>query len=102
MADAMTVGSRTADGVRVRYAESTGLVEPSILLGTPWPESVYAFAPTWSSLPEVARLVAVDLPGFGGSERRGEFLDERLPKGKLVVVEAGHVVWRSEPTCTPP
>jgi len=70
MADAMQVGFRTVDGVRVRCAESTGPSAPSILLTSPWPESVYAFAPIWPSLANVARLVAVDLPGFGRSERR--------------------------------
>ncbi len=66
----MQVGFRTVDGVRVRCAESTGPSAPSILLTSPWPESVYAFAPIWPSLANVARLVAVDLPGFGRSERR--------------------------------
>ena len=74
MADAMHVGVRTADGVRVRCAESTGPAAPSILLTSPWPESVYAVAPIWSSLADVARLVAVDLPGFGRSERRDDLL----------------------------
>ena len=44
MADAKHVGVRTADGVRVRYAESTGPSTPSIVPTSPWPESVYAFA----------------------------------------------------------
>ena len=44
MADAMHVGVRTVDGVRVRYAESTGPAAPSIVLTSPWPESVSAFA----------------------------------------------------------
>jgi pimeloyl-ACP methyl ester carboxylesterase len=80
MADAMQVGFRTVSGVRVRFAESTGPSAPSILLTSPWPESVYAFAPIWPSLASVARLVAVDLPGFGRSERRGDLLSRvRLP-----------------------
>jgi hypothetical protein len=66
----MQVGFRTVDGVRVRCAENTGPSAPSILLTSPWPESVYAFAPIWPSFANVARLVAVDLPGFGRSERR--------------------------------
>jgi len=68
----MQVGFRTVEGVRVRCAESTGLSLPSILLTSPWPESVYAFAPIWPPLANVARLVAVDLPGFGRSERRDD------------------------------
>jgi hypothetical protein len=31
------------------------------VLTSPWPESVYAFAPIWASLAEHARLFAVDL-----------------------------------------
>jgi pimeloyl-ACP methyl ester carboxylesterase len=77
MAEAMPVGFRTVDGVRVRCAESTGPFAPSILLTSPWPESVYAFAPIWPSLTTVARLVAVDLPGFGRSERRDDLLSPR-------------------------
>jgi hypothetical protein len=43
---------RTVDGVRIRYAESDGQHEETLLLTSPWPESLYAFAPMWSSLAE--------------------------------------------------
>jgi pimeloyl-ACP methyl ester carboxylesterase len=72
-----TVQFRTVDGVRIRYADSGGSREPTLLLTSPWPESVYAFAPLWASLAEHARLFAVDLPGFGASERRDELLSPR-------------------------
>jgi len=65
---------QTVDGVRIRYADSGGSREPTVLLTSPWPESLYAFAPIWSSLAEHARLFAIDLPGFGASERRDELL----------------------------
>jgi len=68
---------RTVGGVRIRYADSGGAPEPSALLTSPWPESVYAFAPIWSTLAEHARLFAIDLPGFGASERRDELLSPR-------------------------
>jgi pimeloyl-ACP methyl ester carboxylesterase len=68
---------RTVDGVRIRYADSGGPGEQVVLLTSPWPESVYAFAPIWSSLSEHARLFAVDLPGFGASERREDILSPR-------------------------
>jgi pimeloyl-ACP methyl ester carboxylesterase len=68
---------RTVDGVRIRYAESDGPPERTILLTSPWPESVYAFAPVWSSLAEHARLFAVDLPGFGASEARDDLFSPR-------------------------
>jgi pimeloyl-ACP methyl ester carboxylesterase len=89
---------RTIDGVRVRYADSGGSPEPVILLTSPWPESVYAFAPMWAALAEHARLFAVDLPGFGASERREDLLSPRAMGGFLatLVAEAGlgrvHVV----------
>jgi pimeloyl-ACP methyl ester carboxylesterase len=68
---------RTVDGVRIRYADSGGSQEPAVVLTSPWPESVYAFAPMWASLSGHARLFAVDLPGFGASERREDLLSPR-------------------------
>jgi pimeloyl-ACP methyl ester carboxylesterase len=68
---------RTIDGLRIRYADSDGAQEPTVLLTSPWPESLYAFAPIWATLAEHARLFAIDLPGFGASERREELLSPR-------------------------
>jgi pimeloyl-ACP methyl ester carboxylesterase len=68
---------RTIDGVRIRYADSGSSKKPVVVLTSPWPESVYAFAPMWASLSEHARLFAVDLPGFGASERRDDLLSPR-------------------------
>jgi pimeloyl-ACP methyl ester carboxylesterase len=68
---------RTVDGLRIRYASSDGPSERTVLLTCPWPESVYAFAPVWDALAEHARLFAVDLPGFGASERRDDLLSPR-------------------------
>ena len=81
---------RSVDGLRIRYADSGGSQEPTILLTSPWPESVYAFAPMWTTLGALARLVAVDLPGFGGSERRDDLLSPRAMGGFLaqLIVEA--------------
>jgi pimeloyl-ACP methyl ester carboxylesterase len=71
------VSFRTVDGVRIRCADSGGQGERVVLLTSPWPESVYAFAPAWSALSSHARLFAVDLPGFGASERRDDILSPR-------------------------
>jgi pimeloyl-ACP methyl ester carboxylesterase len=68
---------RNVDGVRIRYADSGGSDGPTILLTSPWPESLYAFAPIWDVLSAHARLVALDLPGFGGSESRVSLLAPR-------------------------
>ena len=79
----LRVGFRTVDGVRIRYADSDGSRQPTLLLTSPWPESVYAFAPMWASLAEHARLFAIDLPGFGASERREDLLSPRAMGGFL-------------------
>jgi pimeloyl-ACP methyl ester carboxylesterase len=68
---------QTIDGLRIRYLDSGGSRRPTLLLTSPWPESVYAFAPMWATLAEHARLFAVDLPGFGASERRDDILSPR-------------------------
>lgn len=60
---------RRIDGLDVRYAESAPRDADALLL-SPWPESVYAFDQMWSQLAEDTHLVAIDLPGFGKSERR--------------------------------
>jgi pimeloyl-ACP methyl ester carboxylesterase len=64
---------RVIDGLSVRYAESDDRSDTALLL-SPWPESLLAFEPTWPRLAERARLVAVDLPGFGHSQRRDALL----------------------------
>jgi pimeloyl-ACP methyl ester carboxylesterase len=68
---------RTIDGVKIRFVDTGGSRDPVVLLTSPWPESVYAFAPMWAMLAEHARLFAIDLPGFGRSERRADLLSPR-------------------------
>jgi pimeloyl-ACP methyl ester carboxylesterase len=68
---------RMIDGIRIRYAEGGGQQEPTLLLTSPWPESLYAFTRMWETLAQRARLFAVDLPGFGASERRDDLLSPR-------------------------
>src|SRR6266852_5381152 len=64
---------RKIDGLSIRYAESDARDVSAILL-SPWPESLFTFEQMWSRLAEHARLVAIDLPGFGHSERRNDLL----------------------------
>src|SRR5262249_59924998 len=45
--------------------------------------SVHAFTPMWATLAEQARLFAIDLPGFGASERRDDLLSPRAMGGFL-------------------
>jgi pimeloyl-ACP methyl ester carboxylesterase len=74
---------RTIDGLSIRFAESAGNQQHALLLN-PWPESLLAFEPTWARLAEHAHLVAIDLPGFGHSERRNELLSPKA-MGEFVI-----------------
>jgi pimeloyl-ACP methyl ester carboxylesterase len=71
----MRTGFRTVDGVRIRYAESSRTGERTLMLTSPWPESLYAFSPIWNALRRRFRLLAIDLPGFGASECRDDLLE---------------------------
>jgi pimeloyl-ACP methyl ester carboxylesterase len=73
----------TLDGLSVRYAESVSSHGPALLLTSPWPESLYAFRRVWDALAPHARLLAIDLPGFGRSERRDDLLSPRAMGGFL-------------------
>jgi pimeloyl-ACP methyl ester carboxylesterase len=88
---------RTVDGLSIRFAESEDRDDYALLL-SPWPESLYAFEPIWSRLAEHTHLVAIDLPGFGRSERRDALMSPRA-MGEFVVhladvfgLEQPHVV----------
>jgi pimeloyl-ACP methyl ester carboxylesterase len=74
---------RTIDGLSIRYAESEDRDDQALLL-SPWPESLFAFEPTWLQLAERTHLVAVDLPGFGRSQRSDALLSPRA-MGEFVV-----------------
>jgi len=88
---------RVIDGLSVRFAESEDRDEHALLL-SPWPESLLAFEPMWARLGEHTHLVAVDLPGFGHSQRRDALLAPRA-MGEFVVrvadafgLETPHVI----------
>jgi len=67
---------RTIDGLTIRFAQSEDRDDHAVLL-SPWPESLLAFEPIWAQLAEHTHLVAIDLPGFGHSERRESLLSPR-------------------------
>jgi pimeloyl-ACP methyl ester carboxylesterase len=88
---------RTIDGLSIRYAESEDRDDHALLL-CPWPESLFAFEPTWLRLAERTHLVAIDVPGFGHSQRREALLSPRA-MGEFVIrvadafgLELPHVV----------
>jgi len=70
----MRIGFRAVDGLQIRFAESDSSASRCLVLTSPWPESLLTFERVWARLSAAARLVAVDLPGFGRSERRPELL----------------------------
>jgi pimeloyl-ACP methyl ester carboxylesterase len=80
----MTTRQREADGLRIRYADSEGGADATVLLLNPWPESLFAWETIWSPLARIARLVAIDLPGFGQSEGRADLLSPRAMGGFLL------------------
>lgn len=98
MSETIETQVRTIDGLSIRYAESEGERDSHALLLNPWPESLLAYTPMWSRLAEQTHLVAIDLPGFGHSERRAELFS--LPAmGEFVVrvadefgLESPHVI----------
>ncbi len=73
----MKTGQRTADGLLIRYAEADGAGDETVLLLNPWPESLLAWDTIWTRLAQTARLVAIDLPGFGQSEHRADLMSPR-------------------------
>jgi pimeloyl-ACP methyl ester carboxylesterase len=73
----MSTQERMADGLLIRHAVADGPGDQTVLLVNPWPESLFAWDTIWTRLAQTARLVAIDLPGFGQSERRAELLSPR-------------------------
>jgi pimeloyl-ACP methyl ester carboxylesterase len=89
MSDAISPQFRSVGGLRVRYAESEPVDGSTILLLSPWPESLYAWEALWPRLSAEARLVAIDLPGFGQSEARDDLYSPRAMGGFLIqLIEA--------------
>jgi pimeloyl-ACP methyl ester carboxylesterase len=78
---------RVIDGLTVRFATSRNHRDHDALLLSPWPESVLAFEPMWWELAEHAHLVAIDLPGFGHSQRCDDLLSPRA-MGDFVIAAA--------------
>jgi pimeloyl-ACP methyl ester carboxylesterase len=88
---------RTIDGLSIRFAESHDRDNHALLL-SPWPESLLAFEPMWARLAAHTHVVAVDLPGFGHSQRRNALMSPRA-MGEFVMrladsfgLETPHVV----------
>jgi pimeloyl-ACP methyl ester carboxylesterase len=77
---------RLIGGLTVRFAASEDHSDHALLL-SPWPESLLAFEPVWWHLAKHAHLVAVDLPGFGHSQRSDSLLSPRA-MGEFIIAAA--------------
>jgi pimeloyl-ACP methyl ester carboxylesterase len=83
---------RLIGGLTVRFAasqdhgDSEDHGDPALLL-SPWPESLLAFEPLWWRLAKRTHLVAVDLPGFGHSQRSESLLSPRA-MGEFIITVA--------------
>lgn len=64
----------TIDGLLVRYAHARREGAETLLLLSPWPESLMAFLPIWEILTARHDVLALDLPGFGRSEGRADVI----------------------------
>ena len=66
---------RVCDGVRMRFADNKADSSAvTVLMLSPWPESLCAYRRIWDRVSAVARVVTIDLPGFGHSDGRPELI----------------------------
>src|SRR5271170_5426927 len=80
---------KTIDGLQIRFATGEKKDGDRILLLCPWPESIYAFLPTWDIFAKMGSVVAVDLPGFGRSQSRPDVMaPEAMGEFVLRILEA--------------
>jgi len=79
---------RTIDGLRIRYAKG-GAGGEKVMLLSPWPESIFAFAPVWDGLTQQFDVLALDLPGFGQSEGRDDlFAPQKMGEFIATAIDA--------------
>ena len=64
----ITTEFRTLADRRIRLAEAGPTDAPTIVMLSPFPESILSFVGSWEALTGTFHVVAIDLPGFGASE----------------------------------
>lgn len=62
------------DGEQIRIARHPNQGKPKVMLLTPLPQSILAYAPIWPILSERFELFAYDLPGFGRSTGGAQYM----------------------------
>ena len=63
------------DGVNIRMAKSViDKEKETIVLLSAFPHSIVAYSPIWEELKSKYNLYAYDLPGFGASETKPEYM----------------------------
>lgn len=71
----MSFNNAVISGVKIRYAKSIiDDSKPTIVLLSPYPHSIMAYAPIWEILESKYNLWAYDMPGFGRSDMGYEFM----------------------------
>jgi pimeloyl-ACP methyl ester carboxylesterase len=65
------------EGLTIRYVTGGNPGGTPLVLFSPWPESLYAYAPVWPHLASRFSLTAIDLPGFGRSDGRPDLYSPR-------------------------
>lgn len=65
------------DGLKIRFQRNGVEGRISVVLTSPWPESLYAYQRIWPILSAEVSLLAFDLPGFGLSESRQQLMSPR-------------------------
>lgn len=81
--------SAQIEGLSIRYARAPRAGAETLLLLSPWPESIFAFLPIWTSLAERYEVLALDLPGFGRSEGRPDVIAPEA-MGNFIASAARH------------
>ncbi|EOW0798531.1 alpha/beta fold hydrolase [Vibrio vulnificus] len=72
--ESMPMQYETINGVDIRYAHSSAEGKPTLVLLSPFPQSILAYAPIWGHLAKHYNLYAYDMPGFGRSGGSFEFM----------------------------
>lgn len=64
----MPLEMKTINGREIRFAQAGPSDAPLVVLLSPFPASILSFSGCWKQLTSEFNVVAIDLPGFGGSK----------------------------------